>query len=510
MTKTYAGQPGGIAARLMAIAERFAAMAASGAAIGACGAALALLGCGGGGPCKGAQCPATLTLLASPGSAGRIDSLLPAIEVRLTRDGQPIASAPIAVSAPLGVAIAPQSSTTDADGRALVMVTLPRTPGPVALQLSAEDAPPLALSVSSVAPAAGTILTAVNVTHLRNMPPPGLGGAGTALSIGGPQSLVVAADQTLYFSDEDENVVHALLPSGEAAPFAGTTAVGNAGDGGPALRATLNNPDGLALDEARHALYVVSNLDTVRRIDLQSGVITRYAGGGSATSAPFGDGGPATDATLSRAFNLSVGPDHALYIEDAARAVIRRVDGDTGVISSFLPVGPCSGSTPHLSACGQGCAMAWDSSGDLYVSGFVCDAPGIQYGGILQVVPATGGSSIAAGALSGSSADGQPAAATDIGHPVGLAFDGAGNLYFSTLEDSSGAAKHQVRRIDQVTGRVSTIAGVGPGGSSGDGGPAVSALLDGPFALAFDPEGNLYLSEILGFDLRVIWGAGSR
>ena len=71
----------------------------------------------------------------------------------------------------------------------------------------------------------------------------------------------------------------------------------------------------------------------------------------------------------------------------------------------------------------------------------------------------------------GSSADGQPATLTDLGQPVGLAFDAAGNLYFSALDDSSGADKQQVRRIDRASGLV---------------------------------------SEILGFDIRVIWGAGSR
>jgi hypothetical protein len=132
-------------------------------------------------------------------------------------------------------------------------------------------------------------------------------------------------------------------------------------------------------------LYFSDRNNVVRVVDLVTGIIKTAAGGGAAGAPGYGDGGPATAATLdvSGSTHLSIGPDGALYIGDGSHNAIRRVAG--GVITTWE--GPSSGcaapNVGEISSCGGGCAVAWDSAGNAFYTAVVCDGAG---GGIPAIV----------------------------------------------------------------------------------------------------------------------------
>lgn len=143
---------------------------------------------------------------------------------------------------------------------------------------------------------------------------------------------VVAADGSVFVSDDKANRIRVIRPDGNVYAFAGTGERGDSGDGGPALEATLFHPEGLALDAAGN-LYVADSFNhRIRRVDAQTGIIDSVAGsrgdGGFA-----GDGGPATAAALRFPRGVSVAPDGRLYISDTFNHRIRRVEEDGTIVT---------------------------------------------------------------------------------------------------------------------------------------------------------------------------------
>jgi len=185
-------------------------------------------------------------------------------------------------------------------------------------------------------------------------------------------------------------------------------AVGYSGDGGPATSALLRDPQGIAFDGAGN-LYIADNQNfVIRRVDATTGIITTIAGTGSAGFS--GDGGPTTLATFSSPVGICVDPAGNLYIADQSNNRIRRVDGVTGIITTFAGNG-------HISFSG----------------------------------------------------DGGPATSAKLNTPQGVAADRFGNVYIGDVATS------RVRRVDTATGVIVTVAGTGIPTSNGDGGPATSA-----------------------------------
>ena len=124
--------------------------------------------------------------------------------------------------------------------------------------------------------------------------------------------------------------------------IAGTGGSQSTGDGGPAISAQIGRPWGLALDEATSSLYFSDYQNSVvRKVDLSTGLISTYAGGGVAPSPGYGDSGFRTAAVLANPTDVSLGPDGALYISDSGHNRIRRV-APNGVIDAWLSAGDCS------------------------------------------------------------------------------------------------------------------------------------------------------------------------
>lgn len=285
--------------------------------------------------------------------------------------------------------------------------------------------------------------------------------------------------------------------AGEIIAYAGNTTQGYSGDGGPAVNAELNYPNGVALDSAGN-IYIADSLNAcIRKVAASTGTITTVAGK-CGTIGNSGDGGVATDAELSYPTGVALDNAGGLYIDDASSHVIRKVAASTGVITTYAGNGT-QGYTgdggPATGAELDPAYIAFDSSGNLYIS----DATD---GVVRKVTSLTGMiSTIAGTGHSGYTGDGGPAIGARLWSPFGVALDTAGNLF---IADQGGTA---IRRIAASTGIIATIAGNGIANFSGDGGLAVKAQFTGASCLATDPAGNLFIADTYDSRIRKIFSS---
>jgi sugar lactone lactonase YvrE len=304
---------------------------------------------------------------------------------------------------------------------------------------------------------------------------------------------------------------------------------GYSGDGGPAVVALLNWPNGVTVDSSGNLFIVDSQNARVRRVDATSGVITTVAGGG-----PYytysGDGGPATSANVAP-MSVTVDRTGNLFIPDS-RHRVRRVDSATSIITAVAGNGTCCFFGDGGQALGASMIPAdavADSSGNLYIA----DAVNSR---VRRVDAVTGNITTVVGTGQGKyCGDYGPATSICLSNPVAVALDSKGNLFIddqsnftvrrvdavtglaSPVIGSGGqpgalvdpeaiaidahdnlfiadAVRNWVIRVDATTGVSSVVAGNGQGGFSGDGGPATSASVGWPWGLTADSSGNLLIS----------------
>ena len=321
----------------------------------------------------------------------------------------------------------------------------------------------------------------------------GAGGLATNAGIANPSAVAEDHAGNLYIADANNIVWKVNASSGVITKIAGTGAAGYSGDGGPAASAALNSPTGLAFDAAGNLYIADFGNQAVRKIDATTGIITTVAGGPistitvcSGTTDGIGDGCPATQAYL---FPSSVAVDAGgnLYIADSVFSIIREVSAASGTISSV------AGTVEQYGFAGDGgpatsaklfdpWAIVLDSSGNLYIAD--------TYNYRIREVTASTGiiQTVAGNGLFGYSGDGGAATAASIGDVYGVFTDSAGNLYFSDLSNNV------LREVD-TTGTISTIAGTGSAGYSGDGGQATQGELSEPWGLLIDSSGNLIFAD---------------
>jgi sugar lactone lactonase YvrE len=306
----------------------------------------------------------------------------------------------------------------------------------------------------------------------------GEGGPATSHAIGSIYDAAFDPQGNLVFASQSQNRVYRVdRQTGVLQTIAGTGSRGFGGDGGNALEASFSDPLGVEFDAAGNLFVAdVGNL-RVRRIDVETGIITTVAGSGQQGS--DGDGGAATAATFFTPYKLAVDAAGNLYISDFSAGRVRRVEAATGVITTaVLAQGPW--------------AIAMDHDGDLLVGEF-------SPGRILSVEGGTGPVTVVAGG-GGGSADDIPATSAAISAAGGVAVDAAGNLFIS---DRYG---YRVRRVDIATGLIRTVAGTGESGFAGDGEPAEAAQFREPDGLALDASGRVHVADISNFRIRAFTG----
>ena len=441
----------------------------------------------------------------------------------------------------------------------------------------------------------------------------GDGGPATQATLNFPNDVAIEPfTGDIYISDSVNNCIRMIRKTTGVIIRIGGDGVtrGDTGDGGAVINATFDRPRGMGFDSARNLYICNSDKNTIRKITYDAGldpeqrIITRVAGGGASTldgvvalntaalSYPFGlhvtPGGdlyiggwgngnpseghrirkvdvatglintvagqwnrgdnangvtPATAALMRETRGVVLDGNNNIYIADQINNRIRKVDATTGTISTFVGTGVSgysgdSGAAtaaqinyPHGVAFGPGGTLGvlfimdqnhtirkvnLDTNIITTVAGkgplppaingpaFIAKAPapdGRMYfsnlGGhtVMRYDPSTGATAVVAGTgTAGSTGDGGLATAATLNGPTGVAFDAAGNLY---IAESSGATGHRVRKVDAATGIISTLVNsAGGSGAAGvDGELASTAKLNTPRGMAFDSAGDLYIAD---------------
>jgi hypothetical protein len=330
----------------------------------------------------------------------------------------------------------------------------------------------------------------------------GDGGPATSAAFNFPLGVALDANGNVYVADAFDNRVRAInmgttavtifgvkIQPGNIAAVAGNgvpcaTPTGKCGDGGTAIGPTLNYPQSVAFDSIGN-LYIADTRDNKIRMiaPAASPVITTVAGTGS-TCIPTtrcGDGGPATAANLWQPMSVFIDPTTSnIYIADTFGNKVRLVSG--GNISTIAGTGAQGfagdGAVATSAQLNRPESVFLDSSGNLIIAD--------QGNERIRQISAGNISTIAGGGLGN---DGGPASNAILADPFNLTEDSSGNLYIADT------LNNRIRFINASTHVISTFAGTGNAGYTGDNGPATSATLDGPTGVAIDSAGDVFIAD---------------
>ncbi len=271
---------------------------------------------------------------------------------------------------------------------------------------------------------------------------------------------------------------------------AGNGISGYTGDGGPSLLATMTNPRGIAIDNFGNLFIADHNNSCIRKVNA-SGIISTVAGCG--VMGYSGDGGPANLAHLDRPNGVAVDALGNIYISDAYNHRIRKVD-TSGIISTIAGTGingfSGDGGPASAALIEWPFAIATDVVGNIYFGdSFNHRIRKINSAGIISTIAGTG--------IMGYSGDGGPATLAQIYLVTSIAIDAFGNIFLCDEQN------HSIRKIDSL-GIITTIAGSGVQGFSGDGGPATLAKLDFPQGVCISPTGDIYITDRNNFRIRKV------
>jgi uncharacterized protein (TIGR03437 family) len=307
----------------------------------------------------------------------------------------------------------------------------------------------------------------------------GDGGPAINASLNSPFGVVVDAAGNLFIADNENRRVRKVAPAGTISTVAGNGISVFFGDGGPATSAALASPTGIAVDAAGN-LYIADTLNhRVRRITA-GGIITTVAGNGLRGFA--GDGGPATAAFLDEPYGVAVDTAGNLFIADSSNNRIRKVTTN-GAISTlagngrYAYAGDGGPATNASLAFPNGVAV--DAAGNVYI-GDTRNARvrKVSPNGIISTLAGNGSVFPFVG-------DGGPATSATVSAPYSVALDGSGNVFVADLQ--------RIRKVS-LGGTITTVAGNGNIGYSGDGGPATSASL-GSQGVVVDAAGNVFIAD---------------
>jgi NHL repeat-containing protein len=299
-----------------------------------------------------------------------------------------------------------------------------------------------------------------------------------------------------------------LASGGTFSVFAGQGFGGFNGDGIQASAAVLGSPAAFAFDSSGNLFFADYGSSRIRRVDKVTGVITTVAGTGVKCAHgfnPCGDGGPATSAQLNLPEAIAIDGSGNIFIADASDNKIRRVDAISGVITTV--VGDGNACTNPTNTCGDGAAatsaqlnfpegIAVDAAGNLYVSDTLDQRVRIVSGGIINPFAGNGGFCHFSNTTCG---DGHPAVLANLHKPQQVAVDGSGNVYIADTVD------HKIRFVD-TTGTINLFAGNGVRGFGGDGGTATNANLDLPVGVSIDGSGNVLIADTGNQRVRLVSG----
>lgn len=321
----------------------------------------------------------------------------------------------------------------------------------------------------------------------------GDGGVAVNATCWDPKSVTVDQNGNVYFTalqTDDDRVRKITAATNIVNTVAGTGVEGFSGDGGPSSLAMLNDPRSVDVDAAGNVYIADESNNRIRKIDVTTGYISTIAGTGVAAS--NGDGGPALSAAV-RPFSIAVDNAGNVFFHDYLANSIRKIDAATNTISRV--VGDGTG-VAGFSGDGGPATLAKISLGfaGICVNRNTDDIFMIDVGNtsrIRKVTAATGIiTTIAGNGSNGLSGDGgDPLNAQFDMSFGGLRLDAANNLFIADWGNNC------IRKIDFSQNKVFRVAGTGLQSSTGDGGDPLLATFEGPQGLAFDPSGNLLIAD---------------
>ena len=315
----------------------------------------------------------------------------------------------------------------------------------------------------------------------------GDGGTATSAELSTPDGVAVDTAGNIYIADTQNCRIRKVTAStGTISTVAGNGTCGYAGDGKAATSAELFEPSGVAVDSANNIYIADWDNSRIRKITVSTGIISTVAGNG--TRGFSGDGGKATSAKMNSPFGVALDSAGNIYIADVDNYRIRKVTVSTGIISTVAGNGTAGFSGDGGKATSaelQGpSGVAVDTASNIYIAD--------SYGNRIRKVTASTGiiSTVAGNGNIGHSGDGGPATSAQFYYPYGVAVDAASNIYIADSDN------YRIRKITASTGIISTVAGNGTCGYSGNGGVATSAELCLGFGgVAVDGTGNVYIAD---------------
>jgi len=319
--------------------------------------------------------------------------------------------------------------------------------------------------------------------------------AATAAILYGSNDICVDASANLYIADTYNHKIRKVNSgTGIITTIAGTESAGFSGDGGSANAAKLNSPNCIAIDGSRN-IYIVDQLHRIRKISSSTGIISTIAGNGyygTGGSGYYGDGVPSPTSTLNNPSGIAIDSLDNIYIADGNNHMIRKITASTGIINTIAGNGTAGyggdGNLASLATLNYPKDLAIDRSGNIYfIDG------GIR---IRKIAANTGIISTVAGNPNGSENDGIAATSALLNNITTLTIDPLNNLYISTI--------NYVRKVTASTGLISTIAGNGTFGFSGDGGSVSAASFSRIEGLAIYGVSNLFIADLYNDRIRKV------
>jgi sugar lactone lactonase YvrE len=296
-----------------------------------------------------------------------------------------------------------------------------------------------------------------------------------------PMDVGRGPDGLLYFIDWNNHRVRRIAGDGKVETIAGTGMLGD-GPVGQATAADFNHPTSFTFDKVGRMIISAWHNSRIKRVDLATGELEDLCGTGK--RAYSGEDGPAKTADLDLPASVALDADDNLFVMDQANQIIRKIDG-AGTISRVAGMcitGPCAeGETP--TACEGSNKLAC-----LTTDPMGCTKP---------CAPAYGG-------------DGGPALEARLAQPFGQSADPAGRIVFDAMGNLylADTGNHRVRRID-TAGMITTVAGTGEAGFSGDGAAASQAKLQRPVDLDVGADGTLYIADTFNSCVRALDAKGT-
>ena len=301
-------------------------------------------------------------------------------------------------------------------------------------------------------------------------------------------SISTDSSENIYLADWDNSRVRKINSAGIISTVAGDGKFSFSGDGGPASSSGLAGPTGVFADAVGNIYIADIGNQRIREVTA-AGNINTIAGNG--TYGFSGDGGPATLASFRNPTGIALDDTGNIYIADVFNNRIRKIN-KSGIITTIAGDGIAGFSGDGGSATSAELyyptGLAIDRADNIYIA----DEDNnrirkVDRNGIITTIAGNG--------IGGYSGDGGPATTAELNFPGGVAVDKQNNIYIAD------ASNNRIRLVDPQ-GIISTIAGIGKAGYSGDGELALGAKLNNPTGLALDASGNVIVGDAFNFRVR--------